>query len=143
MTSKKSSKTESDFSASAQLNNFKSSLPQALNENNAKSSLVSKNIMIGKRRTSVHLEPEMWLSLKDIARREKCTLNDVCTLVYLCKKEATSLTAAIRVFLMLYYKAAATEEGHIKANHGSYHNMRARVNNAVIRSSASVSENVN
>lgn len=143
MTSKKGKETESDLNVSAQLSNFKSSLPQALNENCVKSSLVSKNIVIGKRRTSVRLEPEMWLSLKDIARREKCTLNDVCTLVYLCKKEATSLTAAIRVFLMLYYKAAATEEGHVKANHGSYHNMRARVNNAVMRSGASVSENMN
>lgn len=92
-----------------------------------KSSLVSKNITIMGRRTSVRLEPEMWRALKEISRREKCTIHDVCSLVYLCKKELSSLTASIRVFLMLYYKAATTEEGHIQARHGSLNEMRRRV----------------
>lgn len=45
------------------------------------------------------------------------------------KKENTSLTAAIRVFLMLYYRAASTEEGHQNAGHGDFVNMlrRARI----------------
>lgn len=45
------------------------------------------------------------------------------------KNPQTSLTAAIRVFLMLYYRAAATDEGHRRAGHGNFDNMlqRARI----------------
>ncbi|MBL4590032.1 MAG: ribbon-helix-helix domain-containing protein [Alphaproteobacteria bacterium] len=93
----------------------------------SKSTLVSKNVTIMVRRTSVRLEPEMWRALKEISRREKCTVHDVCSMVYLCKKPLSSLTASIRVFLMLYYKAASTEDGHEKARHGNLDNMKRRV----------------
>ncbi len=93
----------------------------------SKSTLVSKNVTIMGRRTSVRLEPEMWRALKEISRREKCTVHDVCSMVYLCKKPLSSLTASIRVFLMLYYKAASTEDGHEKARHGNLDNMKRRV----------------
>lgn len=83
------------------------------------STLLSRNILIGQKRTSIRLEPDMWVALFDIARREGCTINDVCTLVDFAKKSETSLTAAIRVFLMSYYKDAATEEGHRNAGHGT------------------------
>ena len=71
----------------------------------------------------------MWGSLREIARREKCKIHDICSLIYLRKAANTSLTAAIRVFLMLYYRAAATEEGHGRAGHGDFNNMiqRARM----------------
>lgn len=99
-----------------------------------KTSLVSRNITVLGHRTSVRLEPEMWSSLHDIARREKCTIHDICSLVSLRKKPETSLTAAIRVFLMLYFRAAATEEGHKRAGHGDFEYMRhrARLNGQVI-----------
>lgn len=99
----------------------------------AKSSLVSRNITIMKRRTSVRLEPEMWSALREIAKREKCTIHDLCTLISVRKSPATSLTAAIRVFLMLYFRAAANEEGHMRAGHGNFDFMkqRARVPNQV------------
>jgi predicted DNA-binding ribbon-helix-helix protein len=87
------------------------------------SSLVSKNVTVAGRRTSIRLEPEMWGALRDISRREGSSLHDICSAVYLRKLEKTSLTAAIRVFLLQYYRAAATEDGHFKAGHG---NMRRR-----------------
>lgn len=92
----------------------------------AKSTLVSKNITVLGKRTSVRLEPEMWRALKDIAKREQCTMHDLCSLVSLRKNVHTSLTAAIRVFLMLYYRAATNEEGHRRAGHGSFDNMKVR-----------------
>ena len=76
------------------------------------------------RRTSIRLEPEMWDALHSIAEREQCSVHDICTLVYLCKNVTTSLTAAIRVFLMLYYQAAANEQGHRNAGHGDFNNMK-------------------
>lgn len=90
------------------------------------STLVSRNICICGRRTSVRLEPDMWGALREIATREKCRVHDVCTLVHLRKNGSTSLTAAIRVFIMLYYKAAVTEEGHVRAGHGDFDNMIRR-----------------
>jgi predicted DNA-binding ribbon-helix-helix protein len=93
------------------------------------STLVSRNITVVGRRTSVRLEPEMWTALREIARRESCKIHDICSLIQMRKNPDTSLTAAIRVFLMLYYRAASTEEGHIRAGHGSFQNMirRARM----------------
>ncbi|MEM6780429.1 MAG: ribbon-helix-helix domain-containing protein [Pseudomonadota bacterium] len=96
------------------------------NDFTSKSSLVSRNITIFGRRTSVRLEPEMWKALKDIAGRENCSIHDICSLIDYRKREGTSLTAAIRVFLMLYFKAASTEDGHQKAGHGDFDNMKSR-----------------
>lgn len=95
-------------------------------DDSPKSTLVSKNVTILGRRTSVRLEPEMWNAIKDISRRENCSIHDICSLINLRKNPLTSLTAAIRVFLMLYYRAASTQEGHIRAGHGSFENMKQR-----------------
>ncbi|MBX2834079.1 MAG: ribbon-helix-helix domain-containing protein [Micavibrio sp.] len=104
-------------------------------KNEIKSTLVSKNITVNSRRTSVRLEPEMWSALNEIADRELCSIHEICTLIYLRKKENTSLTAAIRVFIMLYFRAATTESGHAKAGHGNINHMRnrARINNPISR----------
>lgn len=76
----------------------------------------------------------MWNALREIARRESCKPHDICSLISLRKNPNTSLTAAIRVFLMLYYRAAATEEGHQRAGHGDFENMvrRASLNVSVL-----------
>ncbi|MEM7618118.1 MAG: ribbon-helix-helix domain-containing protein [Pseudomonadota bacterium] len=90
------------------------------------SSLVLKNITVLGRRTSIRLEPEMWRALKQISYRERCSIHDLCSLIGLRKNSKTSLTAVIRVFLMLYFRSAATEEGHNKAGHGNFENMKRR-----------------
>lgn len=95
-------------------------------ESNKQSTLVSRNITVLGRRTSVRLEPEMWRALRDISIRERCTIHDLCSLISLRKNPNTSLTAAIRVFLMLYYRASSTEEGHQRAAHGSFESMKTR-----------------
>lgn len=69
--------------------------------------LMSKNIKIHNRRTSVRLEPEMWSALHEIAVIEKCSIHDLCGAVHDLKEVKTSFTAALRVFLMEYYRAAA------------------------------------
>jgi predicted DNA-binding ribbon-helix-helix protein len=98
----------------------------ANDESDQKSTLVSKNITILGRRTSIRLEPEMWNALKDIAAREGCSCHDICSLIHVRKNPQTSLTAAIRVFLLLYYRAAVTEEGHMRAGHGNFEAMKNR-----------------
>lgn len=95
-------------------------------EAESKSTLISRNVTVIGRRTSVRLEPEMWMALKEISKREKCSIHDICGLISLRKNQNTSLTAAIRVFLMLYFRASSTEEGHSRAGHGNFEYMKQR-----------------
>lgn len=94
--------------------------------------LISKNILVDGRRTSVRLEPEMWTALKDISGRERCSIHELCSLVNRCKRPCSTLTAAIRVFLMLYYRAATNEEGHLQAGHGDINRMRGRADRKIV-----------
>lgn len=97
-----------------------------------KAALISRNIKVSGKRTSMRLEEEMWSSLKDIASYEGCTVGQVCSLVAIEKRPELSLTAAIRVFLMLYYKRAMTEEGRLRS-HGYLRTaiMKANDNNLI------------
>jgi predicted DNA-binding ribbon-helix-helix protein len=81
------------------------------------STLVSRNVVVGAKRTSLRLEPAMWKSLEEIARREAVSLHRLCTEIDARRRES-SLTAAIRVFILSYFRAAATEQGHRTAGHG-------------------------
>ena len=81
--------------------------------------LVSRNIVVAGHRTSVRLEPEMWDGLREICRRERLSLHQICTSVSLQKPDRSSLTASIRVFVMRYFRNAATEDGHSKAGHSA------------------------
>lgn len=81
--------------------------------------LVSKNVTVSGHRTSVRLEPDMWEALKEICRRERATLHEVCTQIAAHRRDKASLTAAIRVFIMAYFRAAATDDGHHRAGHGN------------------------
>ncbi len=81
------------------------------------STLVSRNVTVAGKRTSVRLEPSMWDALAELCRRENCTTNEICTLVAR-SQDSSSLTAAIRVVILSYFRNAATEEGHLQAGHG-------------------------
>ena len=80
-------------------------------------SLVSRNLVICGRKTTVRLEDEMWESLKDVAEREGCSVSALASRIYRQKKSDDNFSSAIRIFLMLYYRDAATEAGHAEAGH--------------------------
>ena len=81
------------------------------------STLVSRNVSLAGRRTSLRLEQPIWDGLEEICVREGRSLNDVCADVEAARPERT-LTASIRVFVLQYFRDAATEEGHAAAGHG-------------------------
>ncbi len=83
-----------------------------------KSTLVSRNITLAGHRTSVRLESDMWEALFEICRREDKTVHNICSVVD-GERTASRLTAALRVFIMAYYRVAATEDGHLHAGHGN------------------------
>ena len=81
-----------------------------------KSTLRSGNVTVAGRRTSIRLEPAMWQALREIGAREGKTVHALVSEIER-ERAQSSLTAAIRVFLLDYFKAAATEEGHRHAGH--------------------------
>ncbi len=89
------------------------------------STLVNRNVTIGRRRTSLRLEPARWDALEEICRREERSQHELCAMIDK-RRRASSLTAAIRVFIVNYFRAAATEEGHASIGHGALYKSRAR-----------------
>ena len=81
------------------------------------STLVSRNIIVSGHRTSMRLERAMWEALFEVCRRERNTIHAICTHVDETRHES-SLTAALRVFIVTYFRTAATEDGHQRAGHG-------------------------
>ena len=81
------------------------------------STLVSGNVTVDGKRTSMRLEPAMWEALREVCAREGRSMNALVTQIDRGRAQST-LTAAIRVYLLAYFKAAATEEGHRVARHG-------------------------
>ena len=79
--------------------------------------LQNRNIHLNGQRTSLRLEPVMWEALEEICRREGRPLNDICTFIE-AQRGRSSRTAAVRVFILRYFRAAATESGHSAAGHG-------------------------
>lgn len=72
--------------------------------------LAIRNVVVAGRRTSVRLEPLMWEALRDIARHQGIGLNDLVTAIA-GRRGGSSLTAAIRVFIVDFYRSAATRAG--------------------------------
>ncbi len=103
--------------------NHKAAIPAGQAE--AGSTLVNRNVTIGRRRTSLRLEPAMWDALEEICRREEMSQHELCAMIDE-RRRTSSLTAAIRVFIVNYFRAAATEEGHASIGHGALYKTRVR-----------------
>ena len=82
------------------------------------STLVNRNVTVFGRRTSIRLEPVMWLALKEVCAREHMTLHDAVSAIAGARVES-SLTSSIRTYLLRYFLSAATEDGHHLAGHGA------------------------
>lgn len=81
------------------------------------SRLINRNVVAGRGRTSMRLEPELWEALLEICEREG---HDMSTLVRRVEQNGHSggRTSAVRVFVLSYFRDAANEAGHIAAGHG-------------------------
>jgi predicted DNA-binding ribbon-helix-helix protein len=81
------------------------------------SRLVNRNVVAERGRTSMRLEPELWEALLEICEREG---QDMSSLVRKVEQNghAGGRTSAVRVFVMSYFREAATELGHSASGHG-------------------------
>ena len=82
------------------------------------SRLVSRNVRGDEGRTSMRLEPELWDALEEMCRRERMAIRDMVRRIG-AKAPPGGRTSAVRVELLDYFRAAATEEGHRSAGHGA------------------------
>lgn len=59
----------------------------------------------------------MWECLDEISARENATVNELIGFIDRMRDRAT-LTSDVRIFVLGYFRSAATERGHLAAGHG-------------------------
>jgi predicted DNA-binding ribbon-helix-helix protein len=83
------------------------------------SGLVSHTIYVGKHRTCIRLDHVSWTAVQEVVMREGITPSQLYARIAIRKPPDLSFTVAVRQYLMQYFRAAATEDGHVEAGHGS------------------------
>jgi predicted DNA-binding ribbon-helix-helix protein len=66
----------------------------------------------------MRLEPELWDALDEICRRERKSLGGLVKEIEGAGQPG-GRTSAVRVYVLNYFRAAATAEGHRLAGHGA------------------------
>jgi predicted DNA-binding ribbon-helix-helix protein len=84
------------------------------------SRLVNRNVTASHGRTSMRLEPELWNALEEMCQRERTTIGEVVRRLEQ-RGHPGGRTSAVRVHVLDYFRAAATETGHRMAAHGPLH----------------------
>jgi predicted DNA-binding ribbon-helix-helix protein len=57
----------------------------------------------------------MWDALNEICTREGRSVHDICTEIDR-QRSQSGLTAGVRVYILRYFREAATEDGHVQAS---------------------------
>ncbi|WP_247883621.1 ribbon-helix-helix domain-containing protein [Azospirillum sp. B21] len=89
-------------------------------------SLAARTLKLSGRDVSIRLEPSYWEGLEEISLREDLTVEELCGDVRdrmeqqgrRSSQAGVSLANALRVFVVGYFRQAATERGHARAGHG-------------------------
>lgn len=93
------------------------------------SRLVNRNVVAGRGRTSMRLEPELWNALQEICERECQDISQLVRQVEAAGHEG-GRTSAVRVFIVEYLRAAAgapgCDHGAVSDAHGDVRNLAAR-----------------
>ncbi len=82
-----------------------------------KSRLQSRNVSVDGHRTSLRLEQDVWDALEEVCSREGLSVHELCTHIEL-RRAGSSRTAAVRAFILGYFREAASDTGHVRAGHG-------------------------
>lgn len=87
-----------------------------------RNALHCRNVHVNGRRTSMRMEPMLWEMVEDVAAREGLDINALLSRIETKVRPQAgtelNLTATVRLFIMEYFRAAATEDGHRQAGHG-------------------------
>ncbi len=79
--------------------------------------LINKVVIVNDRRTSIRLCHKEWEALDEVCDMEKITKNDLLSLIENGKRNSLGLTYSARLFIIEYFRQAATTEGHLSAKH--------------------------
>lgn len=71
--------------------------------------LANRIVCIYNRKTSMRLTPMEWKAIDYICEQENIPRKDLFELIELNRSEQTNLTAAIRLFTLVYYKNTLTK----------------------------------
>jgi predicted DNA-binding ribbon-helix-helix protein len=82
-----------------------------------RSRLINRNVVAERGRTSMRLEPELWDALAEICLREGHDINHLVRQIDPIGHSG-GRTSAVRVFVLEYFRVAASEAGHQAVNHG-------------------------
>ena len=74
----------------------------------------------------MRLEPELWDALYEICQREGVGVGELIRQIE-ARGHAGGRTSAVRVFILQYFRAAATEDGHSAAGHGKQSNSSGKL----------------
>ncbi len=75
--------------------------------------MISKNVTINGRRTSLRLEQASWEAMDDICKCEGLTLHELCSLIE-TRRQGASRTSAVRAFIVTYFRTAVAEYGDLQ-----------------------------
>jgi len=78
------------------------------------SKLISRNVTVNGRRTSLRLERAAWEALDQICECENVTLHELCTTIE-GVRFGSSRTSTVRAFIVTYFRMAANKGGDLKA----------------------------
>ena len=78
-----------------------------------KGNMISKNVAISGRRTSLRLEPAIWDAMGDICGKEGLTVHELISLIDR-RRNKVSRTSAVRTFIVTYLHDLATESGRLR-----------------------------
>jgi predicted DNA-binding ribbon-helix-helix protein len=79
--------------------------PPAQKESKRPSAIVRRKIVFSGRRTTVSLEDEFWIALKEIAIASGTTRPTLIANVY-AQREGINLSSAIRLFILAHYRGS-------------------------------------
>ncbi len=80
--------------------------------------LISKNVTINGRRTSLRLEQASWEAMNDICQCEELTLHELCSLIE-TRRQGASRTSAVRAFIVTYFRTVVAEYGALQGGTAS------------------------
>ncbi len=75
--------------------------------------LISKNVTINGRRTSLRLEQASWDAINDICQCEGLTLHELCSLIE-TRRQGASRTSAVRAFIVTYFRTVVAANGALQ-----------------------------
>ncbi|MEQ9170747.1 MAG: ribbon-helix-helix domain-containing protein [Rhodospirillales bacterium] len=74
------------------------------------SKLISRNVTVNGRRTSLRLENATWDALDQICECEKISVHELCSMIE-SVRFGSSRTSTVRAFIVTYFRLAANRTG--------------------------------